>query len=80
MGLIRRIKSWLSMKNQQQEAWGETKQQYLEYEVAKPHERCIGHDRSWTGADGIWYCYDCKEWFRVWEDEQFRPERQREGW
>lgn len=55
------------------------RERYLEYDVAQPKDRCEYHDRCWTSADGIWYCYDCHKWFRVWEDEQYRPKRQGGG-
>lgn len=50
------------------------------YEIHFPEDHPSDHDASWTGADGVWYCRTCNEWYRTWEENPSRPERQEAGW
>lgn len=50
------------------------------HDVHFPEDHPNGHESSWTGAPGIWYCQTCHEWYRTWTDTPSRPERQEAGW
>lgn len=52
---------------------------WKEYNVHFPEDHNQEHEASWTGAPGVWYCRDCHEWFRTWEETPHRPERQEAG-
>lgn len=41
------------------------------YQRCKKHakdapENHVDHDAYWTGADGVFYCHTCGDWFRTW--------------
>lgn len=80
MSLLTRLKDALEIEREINGVAKRKVERWMEYDVAWPSEECAGHEKVWTGAPGVWHCRDCVEWYRVWEDAPYRPERQKEGW